>query len=63
MQEKIIAMLEASMSENRGVTLFINGQTLGLLVTGIIRKEAVTGRNREYRDILVRLDAIDGCAM
>lgn len=63
MQAKMIAMLEGSLSERKGVTLFFHGQSIPMVVTEVIGTEAVLGKNQEFSEILVRLDQVEACAM
>lgn len=54
-------LLLASQKEQKGVQLYVNGQTIGMVVSGV-GLEYVEGRNREYSKILVRMDKIDAVA-
>ncbi|MGD8376650.1 MAG: hypothetical protein PVF68_10965 [Acidobacteriota bacterium] len=51
-------MLEKSRDEKKGVTLFLPGHTLAIVVTEIHGAEAVEGRNQEYGRVVVPLDDI-----
>lgn len=63
MHAKMIAMLEKSLSDRKGITLFLHGQAIPMVVTELIGTEAVAGKNQEFSEILVRLDQIEACAM
>ena len=55
-------LLEKSRNENKGITLYVNGITIGALVTNV-GEEFVEGKSREFGRIVIRLDRIDGAAM
>ncbi len=55
-------LLVASSKEKKGVTLYVNGQQIAMLVTNL-GMEFVEGRNREQSKIVVRLTAIDAVTM
>jgi hypothetical protein len=56
-------MLDQSMKEKKGVTLYVGGQTVGGGVVRMVGNDAVELRSQEYSRILVRLDKIDAMAM
>lgn len=56
-------LLEASMKDKKGITLYVRG---GQSVVGVVVKingDHVEMRSREFSRILVRLEAIDGAAL
>ena len=56
------SILEASLNEKKGVTLYVKGQA----IPGIVVKaegDTVEMRSREYSRIVVRVDSIDAAAM
>jgi len=55
-------MLESSQNEKKSVTLYVKGQSFGGLVIKVAG-EFVELRNREFNQILIRIDAIDAAAM
>ena len=55
-------LLLASQKEKKGVTLYVAGQTIAMVVT-MVGLEFVEGRNREMSKIVVKLTSIDGAAM
>lgn len=59
--ENFRELLLAAQQEQKGVQLYVGGQTISLIVTGV-GLEYVEGRNREYGKILVRMDKIDAAA-
>ncbi len=63
MINRVIAMLEESKSGGKGVTLFLPGDKIAIVVSEVIGTEAVVGSNREYDHVIVRLDQVVGCAM
>lgn len=62
MHEKMIEMLTSSMEDKRGVTLYLPGHEVSIVVTEIVGTEAVVGRNQEYGSVVVRLDQVHACA-
>lgn len=52
-------ILERSQNEKRGLTVYVNGQTLSGIVKQMIGDEAVELISREYHQAIVRLDKID----
>jgi len=55
-------LLETSMKERKGLTFYVNGQTISGSVTRLIGDDAVEVRNREFGRIIIRLDRIDAVA-
>lgn len=55
-------ILEASMNEKKGVTLWVKGQSLPGVVTKL-NADSVEMRSREYSRIVVKLDSIDAAAI
>lgn len=58
----LMALLEASMKEKKGVNVYVKGQQIALVVT-TVGLEFVEGRNREQSKIVIRLTAIDAATM
>lgn len=56
-------MIEFSQNEKRGLTLFLNGQSIVGIVTNIIGTEAVVLRSQMFGKIIVRVEAIDAVAI
>ena len=56
-------LIETSMKEKRGLTIFIKGQTIAGIVTQIIGLEAIEVRNQTFSKVIIRLDAIDAMAI
>ena len=54
--------LASAQQDKRGVTLYLNGQTIGGAVTRIEPGQWVELRNQQASRIIVRLDRIDGIA-
>lgn len=54
--------LQAALQSKRGITVYVNGQTIGGAVTRIEPGAWVELRNQEFGRIVVRLDRIDGIA-
>jgi hypothetical protein len=53
----------AAMASKRGVTLYVNGQTIGGAITKIEPGKYVELRSQEYGRIVIRWESIDGIAM
>jgi len=56
-------LIELSQKENRWLTIFLNGQTIAGIVTGIIGTEALEVRNQTFSKIIIRLEAIEAMAI
>ena len=61
-QHAIEQALAAAQQDKRGITLYVNGQTVGGAVTRIEPGLWVELRNQQASRIVVRLDRIDGVA-
>jgi hypothetical protein len=55
-------LFDVSLAKGRGLNFYINGQVVAGIVTRVIGKEGVAIRNREFSQIVLRLDRIDGVA-
>jgi hypothetical protein len=55
-------ILKASASEKKGVTVYTNGQQIGMLVTNI-DTQYVQGRSQQFSRIVVRLSSITAVTM
>jgi hypothetical protein len=55
-------LLEASLNDKKGITLYVKGQSIGGAVVKI-NGDFVELRSREFSRIVVRMEAIDGAAM
>ena len=53
----------AALASKRGVTLYVNGQTVGGAITKIEAGKYVELRNQEFGRIVIRWDSIDGIAL
>ena len=53
----------AALASKRGVTLYVNGQTIGGAITKIEPGKYVELRNQEFGKIVVRWESIDAIAM
>ncbi len=56
-------LLDLSQNENKGLTFYVNGQTIPGLVTKVIGEEAVEVRNQIHDRLIIRLDRIDAIAL
>lgn len=54
--------LAAAQQDKRGITLYVNGQTIGGGVTRIEPGQWVELKNQTYGKIIVRIDRIDAIA-
>lgn len=57
------ALLEASHANRRGVTLFLNGQTISGIVAACHDDGSIELTAQQYSRIIVLADRIDGAAM
>lgn len=55
--------VSAALASRRGVTLYVNGQTIGGAITKVEPGQYVELRNQEFARIVVRWERIDGIAM
>ncbi len=56
-------LIEQSQAERRGLTVFINGQTLVGIVVKIDGAESIEMTSQTFRRIIVRVEAIDAIAV
>ena len=56
-------LIELSHKEKRGLTIFIQGQTIAGIVTRIIGLEAIEVRNQTFSRVIIRLDAVEAMAI
>lgn len=63
MQQEMLALLELSMKERKGLTFFLPGQTVSGIVTKVIGTEAVEARSQTYSKILIRLGQVLAVAL
>ena len=61
-EDALLALLERSRTEKRGVTLAVGGVMVPLLVTELT-DAFVIGQSREHDQIVVRLDRIDAALL
>lgn len=52
------AMFEQSQKEKKGLTVFLPGHTVAIVVTAIHGADTVEGRNQEYQRVVIRVDEI-----
>jgi hypothetical protein len=56
-------LIELSLNEKRGLTVYFNGQTIVGVVKNIIGNEALELRNQMFSRIIVRLEMIEAVAI
>jgi hypothetical protein len=56
-------LLELSLNEKRGLTIFVKGQTIAGGVTKIIGTEAIEIRSQMYSRAIIRIESIDAVAV
>lgn len=56
-------MIEFSQNERRGLTVFINGQTIVGIVKETVGQEAIVMSSQMFNKIVVRLEAVDAMAI
>ncbi len=54
----MIAMFEKSRDEQKGLTMFLPGHKVSIVVTEIHGTEAVEGANQEYDRVLIPTDQV-----
>lgn len=59
MSELLKPILEESLQDKKGITFFINGNTIAGYVTRIIDGQAVEVKNRNSSKVLIKLSSID----
>ncbi len=56
-------LFDLSQRENKGLTFYVNGQTIPGLVTKIISDEAIEIHNQINDRLIIRIDRIDAIAL
>ena len=56
-------IIEISLKEKKGITVFVKGQTIGGAVTKIDGTEAIELRSQMYGKIIIRVESIDAIAL
>ena len=56
-------LIETSLKEKKGITIFVKGQTIGGAVTKIIGTEAIELKSQMYSRIIIRIESIDAIAI
>lgn len=57
-----VSMLQASLQNKKGVTVYVKGQTIAMLVTAL-GSALVEGRSQQFGRIVVKIDSIDAAAI
>ena len=52
-------LIERSQNEKRGLTIYLQGQTIGGIVTRIIDDEAIELSSLQYHKAIVRLETVE----
>ena len=60
--DSMLSILRSGMETKKGVTLFVRGQTVAILVTAI-GDHFVEGRNQQSSRVVVRIASIDAAAI
>ena len=60
-QDPLLALLEDSKTSGKGLSLFVNGQSIPAVVVSVDERY-VTARSQAQGTIVIRLDRIDGAA-
>jgi hypothetical protein len=55
-------LFDYSLKEKKGLTFFVQGQTIVGVVTKIVGEDAIDVRNQSSNHIIIRLDRIDAVA-
>ena len=56
-------LIELSLKEKRGLTIFIGGQTVAGIVVRVIGTHGIEVRSQTYSRIIIRLDAVEAMAL
>jgi hypothetical protein len=56
-------LIELSLKEKRGLTIFIGGQTVAGIVVRVIGTEGIEVRSQMYSRVIIRMDAVDAMAL
>jgi hypothetical protein len=56
-------LIEISLNEKRGLTVYFNGQSIAGVVKNIIGNEAIELRNQTFSRIVVRLETVEAVAV
>ena len=56
-------LIERSRDEKRGLTIYVNGQTIIGVVTEIINEQAIELRSQQYHKATVLIEAIEAIAV
>lgn len=59
--DPLVSLLEDSKASGKGVSLFVNGQSIAAVVVSVDERY-VTARSQAQGTIVIRLDRIDGAA-
>ena len=57
------ALFEQSQKEKKGLTVFLPGHTLAIVVTAVHGTDTVEGRNQQYERVVIRVDQILALAL
>jgi hypothetical protein len=60
MTQVVRTYLEESLQSKKGITFYVNGNTMAGYVTRIIDEEAVEIRNQQSTKAVILIDRIDG---
>ena len=58
----MLAVLRSSMESKKGVTLYVRGQVISIVVTAI-SDHFVEGRNQQASRVVIRIAAMDAASM
>ena len=56
-------LIERSQNEKRGLTIYLNGQSIAGIVTQIINEQAIELRSQQYHKAVVLLESIEAMAV
>ena len=60
--DPMLAILRSSMESKKGVTLYVRGQAISIIVTAI-SDHFVEGRNQQASRVVIRIAAMDAASM
>jgi len=56
-------LIELSLKEKRGLTIFIGGQTVAGIVVRVVGTDGIEVRSQTYSRLIIRLDAVEAMAL
>lgn len=61
-RERVVAMAQQSQQEGKGLTLFLQGHEIAVVVTAVHGSETIEGRNQQYGRVVIDLAEVVAAA-